>query len=55
MEPPNAGDDPARNVHSVAEDTGPIIPIGEWVLRQACNEAAKWPDEIKVAVNLFTG
>ena len=36
----------------LAEDTGLIIQIGEWVLRQACSEAAKWPDDIKVAVNL---
>jgi len=36
----------------VAEETGLIIPIGEWVLRQACTEAAKWPSHIKVAVNL---
>jgi diguanylate cyclase (GGDEF)-like protein/PAS domain S-box-containing protein len=36
----------------VAEDIGLIVPLGEWVLREACFEAAKWPDEIKVAVNL---
>jgi diguanylate cyclase (GGDEF)-like protein len=36
----------------VAEETGLIVPIGEWVLRKACEEAAKWPDEVKVAVNL---
>ena len=29
-----------------------IVPIGEWVLRQACAEAAAWPDDLKVAVNL---
>lgn len=36
----------------VAEETGLIVPIGEWVLRQACADAAKWPDNLKVAVNL---
>jgi diguanylate cyclase (GGDEF)-like protein/PAS domain S-box-containing protein len=36
----------------VAEDTGLIIPIGEWVLRQACTDAATWPDDINVAVNV---
>ena len=28
------------------------MPIGEWVLRQACAEAMKWPGQISVAVNL---
>jgi diguanylate cyclase (GGDEF)-like protein/PAS domain S-box-containing protein len=36
----------------VAEDIGLIVPLGEWVLREACAEAVKWPGEIKVAVNL---
>jgi diguanylate cyclase (GGDEF)-like protein/PAS domain S-box-containing protein len=36
----------------VAEDIGLIVSLGEWVLRQACAEAAKWPDDIKIAVNL---
>ena len=36
----------------IAEDTNLIIPIGEWVLRQACRDAARWPDDVKVAVNL---
>ncbi len=36
----------------VAEETGLIIPIGEWVLRRACADAVCWPDDLKVAVNL---
>ena len=49
---PTRGMIPPATFIPLAEDTGLIIPIGEWVLRQACNEAAKWPDDIKVAVNL---
>jgi diguanylate cyclase (GGDEF)-like protein len=36
----------------VAEETGLIVPIGDWVLRTACREAATWPCGIRVAVNL---
>jgi diguanylate cyclase (GGDEF)-like protein len=36
----------------LAEQTALIVPIGEWVLREACREAAKWPKQISVAVNL---
>jgi len=36
----------------IAEETGLIIPLGEWALQRACYEAAKWPKSVKVAVNL---
>ncbi len=36
----------------VAEATGLIVPLGEWVLYHACVEAARWPGEISVSVNL---
>ncbi|MBK8084442.1 MAG: EAL domain-containing protein [Devosia sp.] len=36
----------------LAEDTGLIVPIGEWVLREACRTAAQWPNDVRVAVNL---
>jgi diguanylate cyclase (GGDEF)-like protein len=36
----------------LAEEIGIIAPIGAWVLRQACTDAAGWPGELTVAVNL---
>jgi diguanylate cyclase (GGDEF)-like protein len=36
----------------LAEDTRLIVPIGEWVLFEACHEAMNWPADIKVAVNV---
>ncbi|UHC15432.1 EAL domain-containing protein [Methylobacterium currus] len=36
----------------VAEETGLIATLGEWVLRRACREAAGWPEAVRVAVNL---
>jgi diguanylate cyclase (GGDEF)-like protein len=36
----------------LAEETGLVVPLGEWVLRQVCDDATGWPDDIAVAVNL---
>jgi diguanylate cyclase (GGDEF)-like protein len=36
----------------LAEETGFIVPIGEWVIRQACATAAQWPGDLHVAVNI---
>jgi diguanylate cyclase (GGDEF)-like protein/PAS domain S-box-containing protein len=36
----------------VAEEIGLIVPIGDWVLKQACRDAVTWPNNLTVAVNL---
>jgi diguanylate cyclase (GGDEF)-like protein len=36
----------------IAESTGLIVQIGEWILREACRQAKQWPEDVKVAVNL---
>jgi diguanylate cyclase (GGDEF)-like protein/PAS domain S-box-containing protein len=37
---------------SIAEECGLVTPIGEWVLRTACVEAASWPSQLRIAVNI---
>jgi diguanylate cyclase (GGDEF)-like protein len=49
---PERGLIPPLDFIPLAEETGVIIQIGEWVLRQACLDAKKWPDAINVAVNV---
>ena len=36
----------------LAEEIGLIVPLGEWVIRQSCLEAMRWPGEVRVAVNV---
>jgi EAL domain-containing protein (putative c-di-GMP-specific phosphodiesterase class I) len=49
---PERGMIPPAEFIPVAEEIGLIGPLGEWVLRRACVDAALWPEAIKVAVNL---
>jgi diguanylate cyclase (GGDEF)-like protein len=37
---------------ALAEDTGLIVQLGEWILQKACADAVAWPDTVKVAINL---
>ncbi len=43
-----------REFMPVAEATGLIVPIGQWILQRACVDATAWPPNIKVVVNLST-
>jgi predicted signal transduction protein with EAL and GGDEF domain len=36
----------------LAESTGLIVELGEWIIQQACTDAASWPEHVKVAINL---
>jgi len=49
---PQRGMVPPSEFIPLAEETGLINQIGEWVLRKACSDAAHWPSDIKVSVNL---
>jgi diguanylate cyclase (GGDEF)-like protein len=49
---PTRGLIPPDQFIPLAEGTGLIVPLGEWVLRRACDDATSWPADIKVAVNL---
>jgi diguanylate cyclase (GGDEF)-like protein/PAS domain S-box-containing protein len=49
---PTRGLVPPGTFVPLAEESGMIIPIGEWILREACREAASWPKPLQIAVNL---
>jgi len=49
---PERGMIPPVEFIPVAEELGLIVPLGEWVIRKACADAATWPAGIKVAINL---
>jgi diguanylate cyclase (GGDEF)-like protein len=49
---PELGFIPPNKFIPVAEETGMIADIGEWVIRTACRDAAMWPDDIFVSVNI---
>lgn len=49
---PQLGEVPPSDFIPVAEQTGIIVGIGDWVLREACREATQWPEPLGVAVNV---
>ena len=51
---PVTGNMPPDQFIPLAEQTNLILPIGEWVLREACRTAAAWPEALTVAVNVST-
>jgi diguanylate cyclase (GGDEF)-like protein/PAS domain S-box-containing protein len=49
---PSRGLIPPNTFIPLAEESGLIISIGEWILRETCREAASWPRQLQIAVNL---
>jgi EAL domain-containing protein (putative c-di-GMP-specific phosphodiesterase class I) len=49
---PSEGEVPPTTFIPIAEETGLIVPLGEWILKTACSYATTWPADTKLAVNL---
>jgi len=49
---PQRGQVPPSTFIPLAEEIGFIVPLGEWVIREACLAAARWPEHLNVAVNI---
>jgi diguanylate cyclase (GGDEF)-like protein/PAS domain S-box-containing protein len=49
---PERGQVPPATFIPLAEEIGFIVPLGEWVIREACLAAARWPEHLNVAVNI---
>ncbi|MDP2411184.1 MAG: EAL domain-containing protein [Pseudolabrys sp.] len=49
---PQRGMVPPEEFIPLAEETGLIVPLGEWVMQRACRDAAAWPAHVAVSVNL---
>ena len=49
---PRQGMVPPSTFIPLAEESGLIIALGEWILRTACREAASWPQPLRIAINL---
>ena len=52
---PERGWVPPLEFIPIAEETGLIVPIGEWVLKQACADAVEWPDDISSSGQRIAG
>ena len=51
-EHPIRGKVPPSEFIPIAEESGMIVCLGEWALFEACREAASWPDDLRIAVNV---
>jgi diguanylate cyclase (GGDEF)-like protein/PAS domain S-box-containing protein len=49
---PSRGSVSPHHFISLAEDSGLIVSLGEWILREGCREAASWPCPLQIAINL---